>query len=111
MFILGTIQKKKSAQLWADVLTLDRVEIHDNFFDLGGHSLAAMRIVNRLGDIFSAEISLTDLFDSPTVAELATIVSHKFEAGELDSILAEIESLTDEAAQRLLSDRLEKSRG
>jgi amino acid adenylation domain-containing protein len=103
--------EEKVAQLWADVLTLDRVGIHDNFFDLGGHSLAAMRIVNRLGNIFSAEISLTDLFDSPTVAELATVINDKFEAGELASILAEIESLTDEAAQRLLSDRLEKSRG
>ena len=59
------------AQIWADVLALDRVGIHDNFLDLGGHSLAAMRVVTRLRDVLRAEISLVDVFENPTIAALA----------------------------------------
>ena len=68
--------EEKLAQIWAGVLTLDRVGIHDNFFDLGGHSLAAMRVVSRLRDILPTEISLIDLFENPTIVALAACIEH-----------------------------------
>lgn len=62
------------ANIWAPILTLDRVGIHDDFFDLGGHSILATQVISRMREIFRAEISLRSFFDAPTVAELARAI-------------------------------------
>jgi acyl carrier protein len=59
------------AAIWSQVLGLEQVGVHDNFFDLGGHSLLATRVFARLQKAFSVPISLRDLFEKPTVAELS----------------------------------------
>jgi thioesterase domain-containing protein len=63
------------AREWAEVLGLPRVGIHDNFFDLGGHSLTAVQLVSRLQRMVENPVSLLDLFQAPTVAGLAERVS------------------------------------
>jgi amino acid adenylation domain-containing protein len=62
------------AKIWADLLDLNQVGINDNFFDLGGHSLTATRVISRVVETFSLDLPITVLFDSPTVAELAEII-------------------------------------
>ena len=62
-------------KIWAEVLELDRVGIHDNFFDLGGHSLAATRVISRVVEIFPINLPIKALFDSPTVGEMAEVIA------------------------------------
>ncbi|GAA1299942.1 beta-ketoacyl synthase N-terminal-like domain-containing protein [Saccharothrix xinjiangensis] len=62
------------AKLWAEVLGLDRVGAHDDFFDLGGESLLAMQLVARLRDRHGADLSMRQLFDAPTVARLTALL-------------------------------------
>ncbi len=63
--------EKTLVEIWGEVLGLEAIGIHDNFFDLGGHSLAATRVASRLRDRLGRDVPLSDLFDRPTVADLA----------------------------------------
>ncbi|HWB70730.1 MAG TPA: AMP-binding protein, partial [Egibacteraceae bacterium] len=59
---------------WQAVLGREDVGIHDDFFALGGHSLAAAQVVARLQDAFEVDLPVTAVFERPTVAELAAAV-------------------------------------
>ncbi|MCZ7436791.1 amino acid adenylation domain-containing protein [Micromonospora sp. WMMC241] len=64
------------AKLWAETLRLDRVGVHDDFFDLGGHSLAIVRLAARACDL-GLPVGVADLVEHPTVGELAAAIAER----------------------------------
>ncbi|HVL02338.1 MAG TPA: amino acid adenylation domain-containing protein, partial [Dongiaceae bacterium] len=63
--------EEKLAAIWSEVLGVDRVGIHDSFFDLGGHSLLAARAVSKFRHAFNVDIPLRALFELHTIADIA----------------------------------------
>lgn len=69
-----TARNEKEARLitiWQEVLEVEQVGIHDNFFELGGHSLLAVRLVSVIRKAFAVEMPIGDVFDYPSIAQLA----------------------------------------
>jgi acyl carrier protein len=94
------------AAIWAESFGLERVGVNDGFFDLAGNSLLAIQIVTRLRTALEVELSMTALFDSPTVAGLAEHVDRLRGAGvagdDLAALLDEIEALSQEDVEARL---------
>jgi amino acid adenylation domain-containing protein len=63
--------EEKLAAIWAELLNLDEVGVHDSFFDLGGHSLLAVQLVQHINSRLCCRLEVADVFRKPTVAELA----------------------------------------
>jgi amino acid adenylation domain-containing protein len=59
------------AALWSEVLHIERIGVHDNFLELGGNSLAAIRLTARLNEAFHLDLPVTCIFEQPTIAALA----------------------------------------
>jgi acyl carrier protein len=99
--------EKDLGQIWADLLGLGQVGIHANFFDLGGHSLLATQVMSRLQDKFQVELPLRTFFEQPTIADLALVITEiqaaKAEQTDVSHILAEIESLSEDEAKKLIA--------
>jgi len=70
--------------IWSEVLKIDRIGIHDNFFKLGGHSLLATQVASRLRDLFRVELPLRYVFEYPTVNALAA----KIDAADVKALIA-----------------------
>ncbi|UHH06863.1 surfactin non-ribosomal peptide synthetase SrfAA [Bacillus subtilis] len=67
--------EQKVADIWAQVLQAEQVGVYDHFFDIGGHSLAGMKMLALVHQELGVELSLKDLFQSPTVEGLAQVIA------------------------------------
>ena len=68
------------AEIWEEVLQIERIGIHDNFLALGGHSLAAIRLMARINETFEQDLPLTRVFEMPTIAHLSAHLEEKIMA-------------------------------
>lgn len=95
------------AQIWKELLEVPRIGIHDNFFELGGHSLLATQVASRIRKTLKVELPLRVIFDSPTIADLATNVESmsRTESDEMErlaQLLKRIDQLSIDETRVLL---------
>ncbi|MER7275114.1 amino acid adenylation domain-containing protein [Dactylosporangium sp. NPDC000244] len=84
------------AGVWREVLGLERVGVHDDFFAAGGHSLLAMKVAGRLRAATGTTVPLRTMFAHPVLADLAVAVE--------ELIVADLNELSDDEAERLLGE-------
>ncbi|MEO8429880.1 MAG: amino acid adenylation domain-containing protein [Acidobacteriota bacterium] len=98
-----TSVEKELAEIWKDILKIDRPSLEDSFFERGGHSLLATRLVSRIVDSFNTRIPLREVFEHPTLGGLAASIASAMAtvqtSGEMLKMLAEVQSLSDAEAQ------------
>jgi len=105
--------EEELAMLWSEVLGVEwegdqsPIGVHDNFFELGGHSLLATQIISRLRETYQVDIPVRRVFETPTIAGLAetiteSLVEHE-DVENMDEILAELETLSDDDVRTLLN--------
>ena len=70
-----TVAEERLAKLWAEILGIEQVGVHQNLFQLGGNSLVAIRIVTRVREMFGVDLPLRELFQALTVAGVAELIS------------------------------------
>jgi amino acid adenylation domain-containing protein len=102
-----TPDEEKLAAIWREVLKRDQIGVSDNFFELGGHSLLATQIISRIRNIFRVQMPLHAFLQNPTIAALAENIPGcppvESEQEEMARLLKELDGISDEEAERLLS--------
>jgi amino acid adenylation domain-containing protein len=104
--------EKQLAEIWRVVLALDCVGVNDNFLELGGDSLLASQLISRVTKSFHLDLPLQLLFQSATVSEMAAMIAgyqgKEASTDEIEGAIAELESLSDEEAGRILLENEER---
>lgn len=109
----ATAVEQLLARYWSELLQVERVGRHDNFFVLGGHSLLATRLISWIRKAFMVALPLRSLFEGPTVAELAQqLLKHETTPGQVEKIAALRQRIAkmskDEIQARLKSNKKER---
>ncbi|WDD36942.1 amino acid adenylation domain-containing protein (plasmid) [Nostoc sp. UHCC 0926] len=102
--------EQQIAKFWQEVLHLDKVGIHDNFFDLGGHSLLMIQVNHKLRAILQRDISVVTMFQNPTIYSLAQYLSQQRQVsfiGTRDRAQKQIEAINRQ--KQLLSKQGKKN--
>ena len=79
--------EEQLAHIWSEVLGIQRIGIHDNFFALGGHSLLAVRLTSRISEIFEISLGVRLIFEQPTIAQLSEQIEAKRVGGSKHGLL------------------------
>ena len=100
--------EERLVQVWQEVLQIHPIGVEDDFFDLGGHSLNASRVISRVIQSFQLDVPIKALFEAPTVAKMATVISEgliqQATDADLARLLSEVDPMTEADAQRLVSE-------
>ncbi|MGS0897655.1 phosphopantetheine-binding protein, partial [Burkholderia stagnalis] len=91
--------EKTLSEIWRDVLKIERVGVHDNFFELGGHSLLLVRVHQEVVQLTPRPVSIIDLFQYPTIAQLASLL-HADVRAEQSRIRTQVDAATRRGEQR-----------
>jgi amino acid adenylation domain-containing protein len=94
------------AEIWAEILDLERVGVHDEFLALGGDSLLATRLASRVRSALGVDVALRTLLEADTVAAMVDLVISQHldgrKSAEVHHLLVEVESMPDDDLRRLV---------
>lgn len=94
--------------MWAEILGVEEVGIHDDFFEIGGHSILASQLVSRLRETFQVELSLRTFFDAPTIAKLAGIIigdeEQAMKVERIAELLMDVINYSDDEVEAMLGE-------
>lgn len=97
------------AQIWQELLRVERVGVMDNFFQLGGHSLLAAQVHARIRKVFSIDLALRELFDTVTIEKMAQLlVERETQSGRTEKIakaFLRLKQMTPEEKAKLLQQK------
>ena len=89
--------------IWRKVLGLEKVGVEDNFFEMGGHSLLATQVISQIRQVFGVEMGVQQLFETPTIAELAqNLEVAAYQQDEISILLSNIEIMSPQEVQAAL---------
>jgi len=99
--------ERELVQICEELLGVDQVGVHDNFFELGGHSLLATQFISRVRESLSVELELRQLFETPTVAQIAEAIETSEAEATVDrtriaELIKRINELSDDEVKELL---------
>ena len=100
--------ENRLAHIWSELLGLERIGVHDNFFDLGGHSLLGMQVLSRIRKDLGVELPprlffTTELTIAGLCREILMEQIHAANFDELDAVLKKIDALSDDQVEALLA--------
>jgi acyl carrier protein len=102
------------AEIWSEVLGIERISVHDSFFALGGHSLLATQVTSRVFETFQVDLPLRRLFAQGTVAGVAEAILEE-QLGHLSEeerrLLARADQLSEEQLEAELAQMKGQERG
>ena len=106
--------EEQLAQLWSELLGTPRIGRSDNFFELGGHSLLAVQLLARIHEVSGVELTLSSVFQAPTLASMADVLIDaelsRFGEDDLALASAQLDALSDDDVERLLSSEAASTR-
>ena len=101
------IERRLSA-IWSELIGVESIGLHDNFFDLGGDSLLALQVTSRLRESLLADLSAATVLESPTIAELSERVMEQQQSmnnsDQVSAMLQQIKSISPEDKEKLLTE-------
>lgn len=100
--------ERQLSSLWQELLGISEVSIHDNFFEIGGHSLLAIQLLTQINTLLDVELSLATIIDKPTVAQLAKTIlqsrAQQEDTNVIEQMLLQIEALPESEVVQLLAE-------
>ncbi|HEX2641469.1 MAG TPA: phosphopantetheine-binding protein, partial [Thermoanaerobaculia bacterium] len=107
----ATDVERSLVEMWQGILGIEKIGIQDSFFDLGGDSLLATQVFNRIRETYEVDIQLGNFFEQPTAAGLAAFIDSgrpaegETEADKMARIMDTLDSLSPEDIERMLAER------
>jgi len=99
--------ERQLAELWRELLGAQQIGRGDNFFEIGGHSLLAVQLIARIQEVTGVELTLSRVFQAPTLAAMAEVLIEaelsRFADADLAFAEAELDALSDDEVERLLA--------